>query len=311
MAEKSYFWTTGGAGDGSSTYSTADWSAALAVVAACSGLEGVAPSFLNELAGTVTGANTVAINTGGGMVDGKPYRSTASENVTIPSAVGGGNTRIDRIVLRASWAAQTVRITRIAGTNAASPTAPAITQTSGTTYDIPLYRALVNTSGTVTLTDERTWAIVATDDSTLENNAGTLRIKDAGVTTAKILDANVTLAKLAANSVDDTKVGDRVPQFYRRQGGSASSWASAGTTTYTPGAVRMQAGIVTITGTGTITYPVAFSQPPIVILSSSQAFILGNSIPGATNVQAFVWEADGTTPATAPTTIAWLAIGPE
>jgi hypothetical protein len=258
MAQASYLWTTSSSGDGSSTYSRADWAVVGRVFAACSGYQGVASSYLNELAGSVTGANTVAINTGGAVVDGKPYENDASVNVTIPSAVGGGNTRIDRIVLRASWSAQTVRITRIAGTDASSPTAPAITQTSGTTYDIMLYRATVNTSGTVTIVDERTWAIVATDDSTLENNAGTLRVKDAGI----------TLAKLAANSVDDTKVGDRVPQLYRRQGGSATSWDTPGTTSRTPTAVRIQVGRYewtgsnSITGNFTVTFPTAFSEIP-------------------------------------------------
>jgi hypothetical protein len=159
MAELSGFWTTGGtAGDQQTSYTQAQWSTAAKLLAACSGFEGVAPGYLNGLAGTVTGANTVAINTGGGLVDGKWFINDASQNVNIPSASGGGNTRIDRIVLRATWANYNVSVTRIAGTDAASPTAPAITQTSGTTYDIKLYKALVNTSGTVTLTDERTWA---------------------------------------------------------------------------------------------------------------------------------------------------------
>jgi hypothetical protein len=130
----------------------------LEVIAACNGKEGIAPGYLNNLAGTVTGANTVQIDTGGALADGKYYKNDAAVSVNIPSAVGGGNTRIDRIVLRADWAAFTVTIVRIAGTDAGSPTAPAITQTSGTTYDIKLYQALVNTSGTVTLTDERTMA---------------------------------------------------------------------------------------------------------------------------------------------------------
>lgn len=100
----------------------------------------------------------MAVASGSALADGKGYLNNASLNVNIPSAIGAGNLRIDRIVLRASWAAFTVAITRIAGTDAASPTAPAITQTSGTTYDIMLHRALVDTAGTVTLTDERTLA---------------------------------------------------------------------------------------------------------------------------------------------------------
>jgi hypothetical protein len=164
MSEFSYWWTTSGtpSGDQVASYTQAHLARIAAVLAACSGFEGVAPGYLNSLAGTVTGANTVQINTGGAVVDGKVYDSDSAVNVNIPSASGGGNTRIDRIVLRVSWSAFTVRITRIAGTDAASPAAPAITQTSGTTYDITLYQALVNTSGTVTLTDERTVASLFT-----------------------------------------------------------------------------------------------------------------------------------------------------
>jgi len=93
------------------------------------------------------------------MVDGKWYVNDANLDVNIPSAVGAGNTRIDRIVLRANWAGYEVAVTRIAGTDAASPTWPAITQISGTTYDILLCRVLVTTAGVVTVTDERVWAL--------------------------------------------------------------------------------------------------------------------------------------------------------
>lgn len=154
MAERSIPWAgiiTGDCGP----YTDADWSIVQSILGACSRWEGVASNYLNSLTGSVGGANTVNIASGGALVDGKVYQNTDAVAVNIPSAVGGGNTRIDRIVLRANWTAQTVRITRIAGVDAGSPTAPAITQTSGTTYDVMLYQALVDTGGTVTLTDER------------------------------------------------------------------------------------------------------------------------------------------------------------
>ena len=188
MSQLSGFWTTnaGGSGHQQASYTQAQWSTAASIMAACSGFEGVAPGFLNELACTANGANTVAVATGGAMVDGKWYVNDASKDVTIPSAVGGGNTRIDRIVLRCDWSGYQVTITRIAGTDAASPTAPAITQTTGTTYDIQLCRVLVNTAGTVTVTDERTWA--ATGANGLQADA---------VTTAKVADNAITTAKIA------------------------------------------------------------------------------------------------------------------
>jgi hypothetical protein len=160
MAETSGYWSTSAAGTGHqvTNYTQAIEATANAVLAACSGFQGVAPGYLNALACAAAGANTVSVNTGGGVVDGHWYNNSASVNVTVPSAVGGGNTRIDRIVLRCTWASYETVITRIAGTDAASPTAPAITQTSGTTYDIQLCQALVDTAGTVTVTDERVWA---------------------------------------------------------------------------------------------------------------------------------------------------------
>ena len=190
MAEKSLFWTTGGAGDGASTYTRADFALAFKLAAACRAFQGVAPNYLNELVGSAPAVNTARIGTGGAIVDGKPYENSAPVDVNVPSAVGGGNTRIDRIVLRADWTAQTVRITRIAGTDAISPTAPAITQTSETTYDIMLYQVLVTVGGALTLTDERVMADIA--DGEIVNammaadSVDTIQIKALAVTPPKL-----------------------------------------------------------------------------------------------------------------------------
>ena len=164
MSEFSGHWTTDAVspvGHQVASYTQATNGTLQKIMAACSAFEGVAPNYLNALAGTVTGANTVAINTGGAMVDGKAYENNASLNVNIPSA-SAGNTRIDRIVLRADWAGFILSVHRIAGVDSGSPTAPAITQTPGTTYDIMLYQALVDAAGTVTLTDERVMAALIT-----------------------------------------------------------------------------------------------------------------------------------------------------
>jgi hypothetical protein len=271
------------------------------------GSEGVNLTDLNGLlAGTVTAANTVQISAGSAIVDGKPYTNSSAVNVNIPSAVGGGNTRIDRIVLRASWSAYTVRITRIAGTDAASPSAPALTQTSGTTYDTPLYQALVDTAGTVTLTDEReTHDIVV--DSTLDWTAGLLKVADGGIGTTQ----------LANNSVDDTKAGDRIIQLYRRQGGHATNWGTYGTTTYTPGAVRMQTGVARWSGSSassgsfTVTFPVVFSGTAIFLCSCTDygSVNCGISGPGSNAVTLNWRDIMGYTYTTV--NFAWIAIGPE
>ena len=159
MTEKSYWWTTGGAGDGASTYTRDDLAVVAKVLGAAGGdYKGVVHSFLNSLGVNATAANQVTIDTGGAVVDGKPYQSNSTVNVTIPSAVGVGNTRIDTITLECDWTAQTVRIKRVAGTDAASPVAPTLTQNAGTLWQLPLWYVTVNTSGAVTTTDARDWA---------------------------------------------------------------------------------------------------------------------------------------------------------
>lgn len=172
MAQTSGFWTTSGAGSGDQVagYTQAHFSKALGITAAVGRKDGVAAGYLNGLALTST-TNQVTVDTGGALVDGKWYENTASVDTTIVSS-GAGTTRIDRIVLRADWSAFTVRIARLAGTDAASPTAPALTQTSGTTYEVSLCQVLVNSAGAVTVTDERNSGATATKFFALKSPDG-------------------------------------------------------------------------------------------------------------------------------------------
>jgi hypothetical protein len=315
MTEKSFLWNTGAAGDGSSTYTRAEWSVVGKIFAACNKFEGIAPNYLNELAASVTGANTVQIATGGALVDGKPYNSDGAVNVTIPSASGAGNTRIDRIVVRVDWTTQTGRITRIAGVDAASPTAPNITQTTGTTYDMMICRVTVNTSGTVTVVDERVMAQVATNG--IANAAVTLaKMASNSVDASKIVDGSVGTAELADGGTTYAKLAPGAGKLTNRQGGSATNWSTAGTTNYVPTAVRNQCGVARVlVGTQgiAVTFPVAFSNVPIVVISevengnATTAFITVNNVT-ASGFTVY-YHAAGTVPATFDAT--WLAIGPE
>lgn len=406
MAQKSYLWTTGSAGDGASAYTRFDWTHIAKIFTACHAHQGVAPVPYNALTTTYISANTIRVQGGYALVDGKPYLNDSTLDITIPSAVGGGNTRIDRLVLRADWTAQTVRLYRLAGVDAASPTVPVLTQQNGSLWELPLYQCRVDTLGVVTLTDERVMSTIhpsgiaaatlttsmfedgsVTQPKLAANSVGTQQLIAANVTqakmannsvgTAQILDGNVTLAKMAANSVgssqlvdgnvvlskmaansvgtsqlvdgavtaakildgtistaeladlavtlsklaadsvDDTKVGNRVPQFYRRQGGSATSWLVQGNTTYTPTTVRMQAGVYShSTGgiaqsmdSGAVTFPVAFSQPPICLMVTKdpEANI---AVTSTSTTQGFyTWQVLST--AIDIVDIIWLAIGPE
>jgi len=248
MAENSFLWTTNGTGDGpSGGYTQAQWAKIAKILASVHGPNGLSVNALNAFANSLA-TNQITIQSGQAIVDGKPYENDSNVNVTIPSAVGGGNTRIDRVVLRANWSAQTVRVTRIAGTDAASPTVPAITTTSENTYDIKLYQVRVNTSGTVTIeVDEREWGQLVTN-------------------------------AILNGAIDDTKVGNRVPSFIRRVGNS-TDWNDPGTTVFTPTTVKMQGGVVQVTiangareASATVTFPVAYTNRPIVIGSFIRQF---------------------------------------
>ena len=336
MAEFSMWWTTGGAGDGAATYTRSDHAMWSKVLASCNGMEGVAPNYLNKLVGAAGGANTVNIGSGGALVDGKVYNNSAVVAVNIPSAVGGGNTRIDRIVLRAGWTAQTVRITRIAGTDAASPVAPAITQSSGTTYDIMLCQVLVDTAGAVTVTDERTLAQVqAADIASLAVTSA--KLAASAVISGKIATGGVSAAAQISNDVIDSQhyvdgsidyahLAAGASKLTDRQGGSASDWSAVGSTTYTPITVRMQAGaklhFVSISAgrtnvSTTVTFPQAFSNVPLVLatlgaVSNGFITVLEILVSVVTATTATIYmrvEADA--PQSGNININWLAIGPE
>lgn len=264
MSEMSYLWTTGGAGDGAAEYTRADWQKIIEIIGACHAGEGAGPNWLDTFGYDAGDPETFIVSAGVAIVDGRPYINSTDVTITIPAAVGVGNTRIDRVVLRASWSAQTVRLTRIAGVDAATPSAPAVTQTSGTTYDLLLYQVLVNTSGVLTVTDERAWARV--DTNGIED--GALSADAEG--RAKMADSFVNAAKIAADSVDKTKAGDGIIQMVKRQGGSSSDWNTSGTTNYTPGAIVLQSFCMSISvssGAAGLakSFPTAFSGKPICV----------------------------------------------
>ncbi len=199
MTESSYNWTTSGTGDGPAAgYTAADLFTlfrALFTGGGGANYGGVMPDSGGELA--VTGSTSpVAVASGAAVVYGIPYFNSASLNVTV--ATPASATRIDRIVLRASWSGQTVRITRIAGTEGAG-TPPAMTQSAGTTWDIPLATVSITTGGAITVTDAREWLQLVGD---LAIVAG--KIAASAVTTAKLADDAVTVDKIGAGAVDAT-----------------------------------------------------------------------------------------------------------
>lgn len=113
-------------------------------------LQGVIEDYENELAVSMSGANA-RVATGAALVDGKFYETDANVDTAIgtPAAL----TRIDRVVLRKSWAAQTVRVAVLTGIEGGA--APALIQTDGVTWEIPLAQISVTVAPVYTITDER------------------------------------------------------------------------------------------------------------------------------------------------------------
>lgn len=208
MAESSILWTTNGTGDGiNSGYTQAQMHEMFRALFAgrnTTNLGGVVQDYLNKLA--VTGAaSPVAIDTGAAIVYGLPYFNSASVTVAIPTP--SVSTRIDYIVLRAGWVAQTVRITRVAGTEGEG--APALTQSAGVTWDIPLATASITTGGVITVTDARQWIAVmpiALRDATIIY-VKTASLQTLSGLTVVVLDTNVaesdpdSILSLATNAI--------------------------------------------------------------------------------------------------------------
>jgi hypothetical protein len=131
MTQTSLFWTTSGSGDGALSGYTPEriWSLFRAL---SFGGDGVARSA--DLPVTLA-SGTATVAAGAALVAGIPYTNDA--NVAIAIAAATAQNRIDRVVLRATWNAQTVRAVRKAGTEG-SLTPPTLTQQRGGTYEIPL-----------------------------------------------------------------------------------------------------------------------------------------------------------------------------
>lgn len=158
MTETSRFWDGIATGDATTAPydGPTEFATVMSAIAFCDAMTdkgGVWLDGLNDLSCSSPGANTQRIANGKGMVYGGWYSNDSNVDVTI--ATPSGSTRVDRIVLRKSWAAQTIRVTRIAGVEGAG--APSLVQTIGTTWDVPLHQVSITTGGVMTVIDQRTF----------------------------------------------------------------------------------------------------------------------------------------------------------
>lgn len=349
MTEKSILWSAPTTGDGAAAYTEDETTRLFRMLAGGSpNSEGVLYGVDNQLA--VSGAaSPLSVATGAAFVYGLFYWNTAVVSVAVPTPVVG--TTGHRVVLRALYGVtRTVRIALVSSADG-NPAIPGATQTLGVQWEISLASLTITTGGVITLTDARAYCHfgkVATgqlDDNAVSNaklrdSAAVSVIGRAAGTGGDVADiaasadgqvlhcaggalafAQAVTADIADDAVDDTKAGNRVPQFYRRQGGSATVWAMQGTTTFTPTAVRMQAGAVALgaaglaaSGSVAITYPVAFSNYPLVFVWAEglDDYILVNLSANDQAGMTVLWKSEGGGMVERTDhTIFWLAIGPE
>lgn len=342
MAEFSGFYQTvssGAVGDQQASYTIAHWNKAVEILAACAGQQGVAARFGVRLK-PYGGTNEVLIDTGAALVDKHWYYNDAVATLSIPSAVGTGNTRIDRIVLRHSDADKTVRLTRIAGTDAASPSAPAITTSAGTTYDVTVCQVTVNTAGTVTVsTDERDWAIPSYNADHFEfDPVDFFQIKQGAITATELANSAVDTDQLAAGAVTTSKldpgavtndildlqavaaenISTGVPFLTNRQGGHATDWTGAGTTNYPVSTrVLLQAGSQELTFAAetskevTITFPTVYTAVPLVVVTPRSSVVIAGIVSwGNSTFRVHLAANNAASPITGTIGFNWIAFGP-
>jgi hypothetical protein len=164
MTERSYYWADNSVGDGTlSPYDNDEFSDIWRILFQTDRTtQGPIEDYLNELEVTNPAGNDIRVATGGALVDGKFYENDANDDTTI--ATPAVATRIDRVVLRKLWAAQTVRIVFLTGVEGGG--VPALTQTDGVQWEIPLAQVSITVVPAITITDEREFSRTPLDGGT-------------------------------------------------------------------------------------------------------------------------------------------------
>lgn len=243
----------------------------------------------------VSGA-TIETQIGAALVNGKLYENTAAVTLTV-GANASGNARIDTVVLRVDYTAQTTRLVLKQGTPAASPARPSLTQ-SASIWEIPLADVAVangfSSIAQTDITDRRrfvntsyagwqsvTYPVGTNPADDYANSASILANTAIAVpfivTGNMLLDQLNVLSTVTVNSainwgvyVEDVNDGAGVSKSVRRIGGRASGGA---TTSFSNG------NMISIPAT----------PPPIplhpgaywLILNTSQNISLGAKTPSA------------------------------
>ena len=163
----------------------------------------------NELEVTSSGANTIDVDTGAAIVQGRFYVNDAAVALT-PASAGAGTTRKDSVVLECDWDGSgttgqyTVRVITKEGTAGAYP---AMTQTVNVRWQDEIYRYTIDDAGAITgITDMRVTCTFRTDVTTAMLVDGILSADAAGraKVAAGFLGADATSRALMAADFFDT-----------------------------------------------------------------------------------------------------------
>jgi hypothetical protein len=209
------------------------------------------------------------------------------------------------VVLRSNYTTATIRLAVKQNTDGVAAI-PALTQIDNDIWEIGLSEFTVTTGGVITVTDSRPFAKTSTAVDVSRgidwDSRNRLGIADEGV-----------IAAMA---------GGGVPVLTDRQGGSATDWSAQGTTNYSVGNASIQVGasIVTIPAGESseglsVTFPVAFAQPPLVVAQiqtaeTPVAIVLFSSSGSASTHLFGVRTADGSNVADDTVVgIDWIATG--
>jgi hypothetical protein len=201
MAETSFFWTGASVGD-HGAYTDDQFSDIFrSLFTAGPTAEGVITGYGGMLAVSNHSGNTIRVASGLALVDGKVYENTANldTDIVTPSI---GNNRYDLVVLRKSWALQTVRLAIVIGAEGVTPAIPTVTQTDGTTWEIPLARIYITNAGVITLYSLREYARFAMPLVVRRQGGG------AGWTTPGTANYTPALTGMQAGSAQISLLGD-------------------------------------------------------------------------------------------------------
>lgn len=198
MALQSIFWDTNGTGDGAAPYTEAqlaEWLRKSFLSDPAN--EGVVPGVGGEFA--VTGASSpVTVAAGFAYVYGFPAWDNSALQLALPTPVIG--TTGHRVVLRADWAPQTVRVVLKSSSDGVAAV-PALEQAAGTRWEVGLAEVAITTGGAITITDSRQRAHFNTR---VKNSM----LDPGSVTTEKLADGAITATKLGSGAVTTPKLGD-------------------------------------------------------------------------------------------------------